>query len=270
MPWESVCVDLIGPWKIILDGEDDEDGIELTFNALTSIDPVSNLVEATRLRNKTSKHISKQFANSWLCRYPRAVRCVHDNGSEFIAHEFQELLEQAGIKSVPTSVKNPQANAICERMHKTFAAILRTTMRANPPKDEEDAEDIMDDALSTCVHALRCAINHTMQTSPGAMVFNRDMLMQVPLIADLDAIRGRRQQLIDNNLLRTNNKRVDYNYAVDGKAYVKVHEPNKLQEVLHGPYRITRIYTNGTVEIQLNPDTFDRVNIRKLVPYKGL
>ena len=94
--------------------------------------------------------------------------------------------------------------------------------------------------------------------------------MQVPLIADLDAIRGRRQQLIDNNLLRTNNKRVDYNYAVDGKAYVKVHEPNKLEEVLHRPYRITRIYTNGTVEIQLNPDTFDRVNIRKLVPYKGL
>ena len=94
--------------------------------------------------------------------------------------------------------------------------------------------------------------------------------MQVPLIADLDAIRGRRQQLIDNNLLRTNNKRVDYNYAVDGKAYVKVHEPNKLEEVLHGPYCITRIYSNGTVEIQLNPDTFDRVNIRKLVPYKGL
>lgn len=76
-------------------------------------------------------------------------------------------------------------------MHKTVAAILRTVLQANHPTDEEEAEDIIDDTLSTCMHDLRCAINHTMQTSPGAMLFNRDMLMQVTLIADLYAIRGR-------------------------------------------------------------------------------
>ena len=39
----------------------------------------------------------------------------------------------------------------------------------------------------------------------NTMVFNQDMLMMVPLlITDIDAIRGRWQQLIDNNLLCNN------------------------------------------------------------------
>ena len=38
------------------------------------------------------------------------------------------------------------------------------------------------------MHAMRCAYNHTMQTSPGAMVFNRDMMINIPMIADINAI----------------------------------------------------------------------------------
>ena len=119
-PWRTVAVDLIGPWKIKVNG------VPLEYNALTCIDPVTNLTEIIRIRNKTSKHVADQFANCWLSRYPRPIQCIHDNGGEFIGHEFQMLLDQAGIKSKPTTVKNPQANSICERMHKTVADMLRT------------------------------------------------------------------------------------------------------------------------------------------------
>ena len=51
VPWDEVCVDLIGPWKIEIQGR------EIEFNALTSIDPVTNLVELVRIDNKTSHHI---------------------------------------------------------------------------------------------------------------------------------------------------------------------------------------------------------------------
>ena len=87
-----------------------------------------------------------------------------------------------------------EANAVCERMHKTVADILRNIVKEDPPRRKRDAEQKIDNALSTCVHALRCAVNQTMKTSPGAMVFNRDMLMDVQLLADLESIRGRRQQ----------------------------------------------------------------------------
>ena len=43
-------------------------------------------------------------------------------------------------------------------------------------------------------------------------------MIDVPLLVDIDAIRGRKQQLIDNNLIRENKKRIDYNYEVGDKV----------------------------------------------------
>ena len=51
------------------------------------------------------------------------------------------------------------------------------------------------------------------------------MLMDIPLVADLEAIRGRRQQRIDDNLRRTNKGRVDYNYKVGERVKLKVWDP---------------------------------------------
>ena len=145
-------------------------------------------MEAIRIKDKTSKHIAEQFANCWLAQYLRPLKCIHDNGGEFIGWNFQELLTRYGIKSKPTTVKNPQSNAPCERMHKTVADILQNIIKEDPPTQRQDAEQKVDNELSTCIHALRCAVNHTMKTSPGAMVFNRDMFMGIQLLSDLDAI----------------------------------------------------------------------------------
>ena len=262
-PWETVAVDLIGPWKVKVNN------VEMQFMALTCIDPVSNVVEAIRLRNKTSEHVAEQFANCWLSRYPRPIKCIHDNGGEFLGWNFQELLTRAGIRSKPTTIKNPQANAVCERMHKTVADILRSIIKEDPPRRRADVEQKIDNALSTCVHALRCAINHTMKTSPGAMVFNRDMLMNVQLLVDLESIRGRRQQKIDDNTKRNNNKRIDHNYQIGDLVKLKVYDPTKLEERFKGPYRIDQVFTNGTVSMQTKPGIGTRINIRKIEPYRG-
>ena len=77
-PWETVAVNLIGLWKVKVNQ------IELEFHMLTCIDPVSNVVEAIRIQNKTSEHIAEQFKNCWLARYPCPIKCIHDNGGEFI------------------------------------------------------------------------------------------------------------------------------------------------------------------------------------------
>ena len=120
------------------------------------------------------------------------------------------------------------------------------------------------------MHALRCAVNHTMQTSPGALFFRRDMLMDVPLIADLDAIRGRRQQLIDDNLIRLNKKRADHNYSVNDRVLLRVADPVKIEDIFTGPYRIARVFVNGTINIEQEPTIVRRLSIRKVVPYRYL
>jgi len=205
----------------------------------------------------------------WLSRYPKPNRCISDNGGEFIGHEFQSLLAHAGITHVKTTVKNPQSNAVCERMHATMGSMLRVlTNSDDAPTNIKEAEQAVDNALHSCIHALRCAINQAMRTSPGALVFHRDMMIDVPLLVDIDAIRGRKQQLIDNNLIRENKKRIDYNYEVGDRVWIKHYDPKKLEPRLHGPYRITRIYVNGTIDIELKPGVIQRYNIRKVVPYR--
>eukprot|EP00957_Ditylum_brightwellii_P067286 5106588-Ditylum_brightwellii.AAC.1 len=88
MPWEEVAMDLIGPWWMQVNGQ------EVELNALTCIDPVTNLVEMIRLDNKTSEHVACQFDNVWLARYLQPGKCIHDNGGEFISAAFQQLLQQ--------------------------------------------------------------------------------------------------------------------------------------------------------------------------------
>ena len=109
-----------------------------------------------------------------------------------------------------------------------------------------------------------------MQTSPGELVFRRDILMDVLLIADLDAIRGIRQQLIDDNFIILNKKRADQNYSVNDRVLLRVADPVKMEDRFTEPYRIERIFLNGTIDIELESFIVRRFSIRKVVPYRGL
>ena len=198
-PWYEIAVDLIGPWKISIPGNQ-----ELEFRALTTIDTVSNLPELIRINNKTSEHVAQQFENSWLSRYPRPIHIIYDQGTEFTGYPFQRLLRQYGIRRHPTTAKNPQANAICERLHQTVGNALRTLLHTNPPQNLNDANGIIDTALATAGHSAHAALHHTLKITPGALVFHRDMLLDIPIIADLQLLQQRRQAVIDKNLLSAN------------------------------------------------------------------
>ena len=107
-----------------------------------------------------------------------------------------------------------------------------------------------------------------MKASPGSMAFHRDMILNIPLIVDFELLRQRRQTLIDKNLIRANAKRIDFDYQPGQKALKLVYKPNKLEPRAEGPYHINKIHTNGTVEIQLDDDVFERINIRRIKPYR--
>jgi hypothetical protein len=154
---------LIGPWTVKVNGQ------QVEFNALTCIDTASNLVELIRDDNKTAKHICDKFTQSWLCQYPRPVQCLHDKGGEFIGQNFQWLLEIFCIKDVCSTSKNPQSNAICERMHQTVTNVLRTLVHTNPQQNMTQARDIIDDALATAMHAIHTTVATTLGSTPGAL-----------------------------------------------------------------------------------------------------
>jgi hypothetical protein len=56
------------------------------------------------------------------------------------------------------------------------------------------------------MHAMRAGIHSTLGSSPGSLTCNRDMFLNIPLIADWHASTQRREHLIDKNLIRENQK----------------------------------------------------------------
>jgi hypothetical protein len=67
--------------------------------------------------------------------------------------------------------KNPQSNAICERMHQTVNNVLRTLAHTNPPRNMTQARDIIDNALATAMHAMQTTIATTLGSTPGVLAF---------------------------------------------------------------------------------------------------
>ncbi len=106
-----------------------------------------------------------------------------------------------------TSAKNPQSDAISERMHQTVQNVPQTLLHSEPPQNIADAKEFVDKALSIAMHAMRAGIHSTLGSSPGSLVFNRGMIISIPLIANWHAITQKREHLIHENLIQENQKR---------------------------------------------------------------
>jgi hypothetical protein len=191
-PWKTLCVDLIGPYTL-----KGKDGSSIDFMCLTMIDPATSWLEIVELStvaqettvppagkgkkvtfaintkvaepyfDKSSAHISNLVYKTWFSRYPRCQYIIHDNGSEF-KFNFQSLCNTYGIKRKPTSVMNPKANAILERIHGVLGNMLRTS-------EVNMAELVKTSDIGICLSNAAwaiCSTYHTvLKASPGAAIF---------------------------------------------------------------------------------------------------
>jgi hypothetical protein len=92
---------------------------------------------------------------------------MYDNGNEFKLH-FRSRCDTYGIKHKPTSVKNPQANAILEHIHAVLGNMLRTSELDMAETVKSSDIDVF---LSAAAWAI-CSTYHTvLKASPGAAIF---------------------------------------------------------------------------------------------------
>ena len=261
-PWQEVHCDSIGPWKIELRAT------ELTFHAMTMIDPCTNLVEIKYTLSTTAKEGAAAVENGWLSRYPRPLKIVTDNGPEF-GQEFTDMCEDNGVTHRSTTSRNPQGNSLIERIHQTIGQVLRSIVHSRNPRSVHEGKAVIEETLATAMHACRCACSSSLHFhSPGALAFSRDMFLDIPLIADIIAIKRNRQLQVDKRLQRENAKRIRHEYKVGDQVWKKqyIGLSDKLLDTVTGPYLITTVHTNGTVTIQLNTLTTERINIRRILP----
>jgi hypothetical protein len=105
-----------------------------------------------------------------------------------------------------------------------------------------------------------------LKTAPGAVAFGRDMVLDMPLIADLQLIQERRQHLIDDRLIAANRRRFSYDYHIDDEVLKLKHEPGKLEPGAAGPFRVEQVHANGTLTIRLSPNVIEHISLRRIKP----
>ena len=123
-----------------------------------------------------------------MAHYPNPRKVIFYNGNEF-KKDFLPLLRDFNIKPTPTTIKNPQANAILERVHQVLGDMLHTK---NLQQYDFDALDPCSDILASVAWVIHSTHHSTLKVSPAQLVFNRDMLLNIKFIADWESIRLRK------------------------------------------------------------------------------
>eukprot|EP00804_Cyclotella_cryptica_P029043 CCRYP_005231-RB/>CCRYP_005231-RB protein AED:0.34 eAED:0.34 QI:87/-1/0/1/-1/0/1/0/141 len=128
-------------------------------------------------------------------------------------------------------------------------AMLRT---AELDMADTISESDIADFLTNAAWAVRSTYHTVLKTSPGAAIFGRDMLFDVPYIADWSKIGEYRQRQTDRNTRWENASCVDWDYQPGDKVLLRKDGILRKTESRYesDPSTITSIHTNGTIRVQ--------------------
>ena len=256
-PWTTLCVDLIGPYTVT-----GKHGRKFTLWCCTMIDPATGWVEIKEIDQKSADEIINVVDQAWLSRYPWPSIVISDRGGEFMK-EFSSSLEEYGITKRTITTRNPQANAILERVHQTIGNIIRTFSF-----EDLEEEDPWSGIISAVAFSIRATVSTTTEKSPMQLIFGRDAILNIKHTADWQRIQQRKQKLINQNNIQENAKRIKHTYSVGNKILVKTdYNKAKYDPEYNGPYTIVQVNDNGTVKYR-NGAILDTINIRQIHPYK--
>ena len=257
-PWEVLCVDTIGPYKIRI--RNSKHDFEL--RCLTMIDPATGWFEMVRLPDKTAISVAQLAEITWFTRYPWPQKIIYDRGTEFLKEFHAMVRDDYGIALSPITVRNPQANAILERIHQTIGNILRTFELQDTNQMEE-----IDGVLAATMFAVRATYHTTLRATPAQLIFGRDAILNTKFEANWQMIRKQKQTRINKNNTAENAKRKPYTYSIGQKVMILQDPSRKFgTNAYTGPYQITSINNNGTVRLRIGA-VQQTYNIRNIHPY---
>ena len=137
-----------------------------------------------------------------------------------------------------------------------------------PPDNIDQINNIIDACFATAAYTSKVAIHCTLNISPGALVFQRDMILNIPIITDLLHLHERQQIIIDERLRRANLCRRSFDYQPGDEILILTNNPTTLQDRGIGPYTITQVHTNYTITFQRTPHIVEHINICRVKPYR--
>jgi len=264
VPWERVCIDLIGPYTI---GEDSSNAT--TLHCLTMIDPATGWFEIAEIPAKTADVVINVFEDAWLTRYPYPTEVVMDRGVEFMGEVQRSLKTQYGARIKLITTRNPQANSMVERAHQTIGNMIRS----QNIQSREDLEDgSWNGMLNAIRFAMRATLHTTMRATPMQLVYGRDAIHNIRFEADWQYIKARKQHVIRKNNERENANRIPHTYSVGERVMVSQPQHRKYgNPKFKGPFTVDSVNDNGTLRLRVPKGAgavYETWNIRNIHPYR--
>ncbi len=150
-----------------------------------------------------------------------------------------------------------------------MANVMKTLLLSLPPQTPQDVLHLVNDRLATTMHSMRSTISIVLKASPGALAFSRDMLLNVPLIEDWQAITCNREALVNDALLKNNQQHINYDYQIRQQVLKYDNTiKGKLAIKTSGPFEIMHVHVNGTITIQLQDSVTEWINVPCTIPYR--
>ena len=91
IPWETICIDLVGPYTVT-----DKLGNDRTLLTITFVDPATGWFEITEIPDKSSARISHIFNSMWLAWYGTLAHkkssLIMEMSSKMISYIFSMTL----------------------------------------------------------------------------------------------------------------------------------------------------------------------------------
>jgi transposase InsO family protein len=198
---------------------------------LAAVDHYSKWISLVPLKNKRSETVCRAMREQVLPSLLRTpVRILSDNGPEWISGNFRDLCESLNIKHVFTTPRTPSSAGLVERVNRTVQELLRGFKAENRYWDQKLPDVLM--SYHSTVHS-------SLGKSPSQKLLGEAHIVQAkPPIRAQDQekwttghpkyVPYRRGQLVV--------KKVHF----EGRLNV-----NKLKNRYYGPFRISRVNTNG-------------------------
>jgi transposase InsO family protein len=162
---------------------------------LTFIDTFSNWAEAIPVPDSTSAALAEAMYESLICRHGVPNFILTDRGRQFVGNMNTNFMTLLGVKHLRTTAYSPNANGICERMHRYIGQQLRTL--SNTELNDWDKH------IHAIMFTYRNGILKATGNSPYFLLHGRDpRLPEAVLSQDFDEIEDHAKHHLLPQILR--------------------------------------------------------------------
>lgn len=157
-PWETICVDLVGPLPRSSRG---------FKHVLTVVDSATKFVIVSPMREATASEVCRLVEEQVFLMFGAPAKLICDNGVQFKSKQFERLAHEYGVELCYTAFYHPQANP-AERVNQELKRMLRTYTGDNHRK--------WDANLAKIGCALRTYMHEGMGVTPYFVNFCRNIV----------------------------------------------------------------------------------------------